>query len=317
MQCPKCGFENKPNAVFCASCGVRIQNAGQTSQTGSYSKPAVSPSASNKTQIVQSSPSMLNQSASEVLIGRAGNCDVVINDGGVSSKHARIFVENEELFIEDLRSLNGTFVNGRRVGSKVKINARSRINIGNQLLSMNHPAIYNLINKYGLISYSDSGILSLKVNQNWVGKIFYFIMIVLFFFPWLSVKAATLSFSFSALDFAFNKLKDKGGNIPSGIIDYGPLNTLFLSLFIMLIIGLFLNFLKLRITDKLNWVNILSLVILILSGIYMYLISTLDDLAGGFGALSHTFGSYMFIFICFISMFEGLIEYYISQNKNY
>lgn len=317
MQCPKCGLENKPNAVFCASCGVRIQNAGQMTQSGSFSRPSSGSSAANKTQIVQSSPAMMNQNSTEVLIGRAGNSDVVINDGGVSSKHARIFIENDELFIEDLRSLNGTFVDGRRINGKVKINARSRINIGNQFLNMNHPAINNLINKYGIVSYSDSGILSLKVNQNWVGKIFYFVMIVLFFFPWLYVKAATVSLNFSALDFAFNKLKDKGGNIPSGIIDYGPLNTLFLSLFIMLIIGLFLNFLKLRISDKLNWVNILSLVILIITGIYMYLISTLDDLAGGFGALSHTFSAYMFIFICFISMFEGLIEYYISQSKRY
>lgn len=314
MQCSKCGQANKPNATFCANCGTRMEKISQAASTRSFSGGSLGNSA-NKTMIVQSAPGMVNADSSEVLIGRANNCDIVINDAGVSSKHAKIFVDDEEIFIEDLRSMNGTYVDGRKVSGKVKITAFSKINIGNYPLNLNHPAIANMINNYGIASFSDTGVLSLKINQTWVGKIFYFVMVVLFFFPWIIIKGGTESISFSALDFAFNKSPEKASLLSK--IDYGPLNTLFLVIFILLIIGLILNFLKLRISNKLNWTNILSLVIFIVTVIYMYVVSSIDNAVGGLGSLAHTFSAYMFIFICFISMFEGLIEFYISEKRNY
>ena len=45
-------------------------------------------------------------------IGRNASCDLVIQEYGVSSRHARISFENETFFIEDLNSKNGTFVDG-------------------------------------------------------------------------------------------------------------------------------------------------------------------------------------------------------------
>lgn len=310
MQCSKCGHSNKPEAKFCAKCGNIIQSS-RTSSSSNYS----SSSPSNKTMIVQPGPDLMVNNSSEILIGRANNCDVVVNDNGVSSKHSKIFVDNEDIYIEDLRSMNGTFVNGRRISGKVKINAFSKVSLGNYSLNLNHPAISKLISNYGVASFSDSGVLSLKINQNWTGKIFYFVMIILFFMPWLTIKGGLESFTLSALDFAFNKLPENSSVL--GKIDYGPLSTLFLSLFIMLIIGLILNFLKLKISDKLNWTNILSLVIFIITLIYMYLVSSIDKAIGGLGSISHDFSAYFFIFICFLSMFEGVIEYYISDKKNY
>ncbi|MCC6337333.1 MAG: FHA domain-containing protein [Myxococcales bacterium] len=47
-----------------------------------------------------------------VLIGRTSECDVILYDPGVSRRHARIFVENGEFFVEDVGSSNGTQVNG-------------------------------------------------------------------------------------------------------------------------------------------------------------------------------------------------------------
>lgn len=314
MQCSKCGHQNKPEASFCANCGVRMQSSQTFGSTGSSASSSTS-SHGNKTMIAQPGPGVLNPNSPEVLIGRANNCDVVINDTGVSSKHAKIFVENDDVYIEDLRSMNGTYVNGRRVTGRIKINAFSKINLGNYPLSLNHPAISNLITNFGIASFSSSGVLSLKINQTWTGKIFYFLMIILFFFPWLTIKGGMESLTFSALDFAFNKFPDK--NAFSGKLDYGPLSTLFLVLFVLLVIGLILNFLKLKISDKLNWTNILSLVIFIVTLIYMYIVSSLDKAIGGLGSLAHDFSAYLFIFVCFLSMFEGLIEYYINVKKNY
>jgi len=48
------------------------------------------------------------------LIGRAPQCDVKINSHGVSKEHAEIHVYKEKIMVADLKSSNGTFINGVR-----------------------------------------------------------------------------------------------------------------------------------------------------------------------------------------------------------
>lgn len=48
-------------------------------------------------------------------MGRNFSCDLVINDRTVSSEHARIVHTDSDCFLEDLRSTNGTYVNGYTV----------------------------------------------------------------------------------------------------------------------------------------------------------------------------------------------------------
>ncbi|MCB9545577.1 MAG: FHA domain-containing protein [Myxococcales bacterium] len=45
-------------------------------------------------------------------IGRGADCDIALDDGAVSSRHAFIAAEDGELILRDLRSTNGTTVNG-------------------------------------------------------------------------------------------------------------------------------------------------------------------------------------------------------------
>lgn len=49
---------------------------------------------------------------SSYIIGKDVSCDVSINAVGVSRKHARVFIENENVYLQDLGSTNGTAVNG-------------------------------------------------------------------------------------------------------------------------------------------------------------------------------------------------------------
>jgi|GEM_PF-3332341 pSer/pThr/pTyr-binding forkhead associated (FHA) protein len=52
--------------------------------------------------------------ASQV-IGRDPMCDIVLSDPGVSKRHAELRIENGELWLKDLGSSNGTYVNGVRI----------------------------------------------------------------------------------------------------------------------------------------------------------------------------------------------------------
>ena len=46
------------------------------------------------------------------LIGRAHTAEVRLVDDGVSRHHARLRLESDQLWVDDLESRNGTFVNG-------------------------------------------------------------------------------------------------------------------------------------------------------------------------------------------------------------
>lgn len=72
----------------------------------------------------------------EVVIGRSSNVDVVIVEDMVSRSHARLnFDDSRSLFIEDLQSTNGTFVNGERI-SKARLTEGDRILIGTSILKV-------------------------------------------------------------------------------------------------------------------------------------------------------------------------------------
>lgn len=50
-------------------------------------------------------------------VGRSPDCNIVINEKGVSREHFAVHVKGETITIEDLGSKNGTFVNGKRIKS--------------------------------------------------------------------------------------------------------------------------------------------------------------------------------------------------------
>jgi len=51
----------------------------------------------------------------EIIIGRSHECGIHLPVNTVSRKHARVFFRNEEYCLEDLGSINGTYVNGIKV----------------------------------------------------------------------------------------------------------------------------------------------------------------------------------------------------------
>lgn len=65
-----------------------------------------------------------------ISIGRASSNNIVINNMGVSNLHAIITKKNNLLFIEDLNSSNGTFLNSEKISSQQRIHSQDSIIIG-------------------------------------------------------------------------------------------------------------------------------------------------------------------------------------------
>jgi phosphoserine phosphatase RsbU/P len=51
----------------------------------------------------------------ESVLGRQPGCDVLIDVGAVSRRHAKVLREGEDFYVEDLQSRNGTFLNNERI----------------------------------------------------------------------------------------------------------------------------------------------------------------------------------------------------------
>ena len=72
----------------------------------------------------------------DITVGRAEDNDVCLPRGNVSKKHIRIAVEDGNVFVLDLKSRNGTFVNGRRLSLPQPISAADEIAVGDFILGV-------------------------------------------------------------------------------------------------------------------------------------------------------------------------------------
>lgn len=71
----------------------------------------------------------------EVVIGRSSELDMVLVEDMVSRRHAKISVSVEGIYLEDLGSTNGSFVNGERV-TRSKLSEGDRILIGTSIIKL-------------------------------------------------------------------------------------------------------------------------------------------------------------------------------------
>ncbi len=76
---------------------------------------------------------------SETLLGRSPDNTVAIPDDTVSSRHGRLIFSRGSWTIEDLGSRNGTFVNGRRVTSRARLNYGDVMALGGVSLKLVRP----------------------------------------------------------------------------------------------------------------------------------------------------------------------------------
>jgi hypothetical protein len=71
--------------------------------------------------------------AEELTVGRAAGCQVRVDDTYASQLHARIFRKDGQLFVEDLGSTNGTYLNRRGTKAKEKVTGPVALKLGDRL----------------------------------------------------------------------------------------------------------------------------------------------------------------------------------------
>ncbi len=78
---------------------------------------------------------------SEVTIGRVQGNDVILPKGNVSKRHARIVLKDGKFIIVDLKSTNGTYVNGRKITSPLVVKESDKVYIGDFILGVQDAAV--------------------------------------------------------------------------------------------------------------------------------------------------------------------------------
>jgi len=70
-----------------------------------------------------------------IVVGRSSDLDMVLVEDMVSRKHARIAMQSDQIWIEDLGSTNGTFVNGEKI-KRARLKEGDRVLIGTSILKL-------------------------------------------------------------------------------------------------------------------------------------------------------------------------------------
>jgi hypothetical protein len=140
VYCPECGFQNPEAANYCTRCGAYLRRDEQGETTLSLDPEELDEDAA-AAPLAPRVPALVVRAGGgragetfetaglRTLIGRSPECHVFLDDVTVSRRHAEIIHEDERYVIRDLGSLNGTFVNRRRIESAT-LSADDEVQIG-------------------------------------------------------------------------------------------------------------------------------------------------------------------------------------------
>ena len=119
--------EIKPPAAAAGPSPARVRRAGRPDSEQPLRLRIVEPPAQR---------GMAYDLAEETTVGRAAGCGVALTDVTVSQLHARVFRRDGRLWVEDLGSTNGTFVNRKKVGAPVTLRRGDRLQVGSTVLEV-------------------------------------------------------------------------------------------------------------------------------------------------------------------------------------
>jgi hypothetical protein len=129
VYCPECGFQNPEAANYCAKCGALLVREEGDETTQTFSAEEADEALGTLDDLGVEGPALVVRSGGgrsgesfvpqdeRTTIGRSPDCGVFLDDVTVSRRHAVLVQRASRWYIEDQGSLNGTFVNRRRVES--------------------------------------------------------------------------------------------------------------------------------------------------------------------------------------------------------
>jgi hypothetical protein len=141
MFCVECGFQNGEAANFCAKCGALLTKGDPSGQTtmsfvvqDGLAGEGDDASAERPALVIRAGGGRagehLSLRADRESIGRAPEADLFLDDVTVSRRHAVIERDDDGLYIKDLESLNGTFVNRTRITQRQRLHDGDEVQIG-------------------------------------------------------------------------------------------------------------------------------------------------------------------------------------------
>ena len=147
VHCPECGFQNPEAANYCARCGaLLIRDEGGPHTTMAFTPDEVSDEDGALPELPVEATALVVRSGGgragetftlereKIAIGRSPECEIFLDDVTVSRRHAVVARRDDGFYINDLGSLNGTYVNRRRVES-AKLSDGDDVQIGKYRLT--------------------------------------------------------------------------------------------------------------------------------------------------------------------------------------
>jgi hypothetical protein len=143
MYCPECGFHQSEAHKYCERCGALLIVEGATGETtGPFVIDAEelaestwgAPPIEGPALAVRSGGGLEGElfalDGEEVSIGRSPSSDIFLDDVTVSREHAVVLRRSEGVVLRDLGSLNGTYVNRRRIESEERLEDGDEVQVG-------------------------------------------------------------------------------------------------------------------------------------------------------------------------------------------
>jgi pSer/pThr/pTyr-binding forkhead associated (FHA) protein len=132
VYCPECGYHQSEAHRFCGRCGARLIVEGQgtgeitgplaisdeAAETGTWTGPAIE------------GPTLAVRAGGPQGAMFRPSSEVFLDDVTVSRRHAEIEVGADGVVLRDLGSLNGTYVNRRRIEAEERLQSGDEIQVG-------------------------------------------------------------------------------------------------------------------------------------------------------------------------------------------
>jgi len=148
IYCPECGFQNPETANYCAKCGTLLPREENGEATMAFTpEQAEEQRQAELAELGITGPALVVRSGGgragetfllegeETTVGRSPECDIFLDDVTVSRRHAAVRRRSGALEIEDLGSLNGTYLNRKRIESSARLSDGDELQIGKYRLT--------------------------------------------------------------------------------------------------------------------------------------------------------------------------------------